>query len=53
MITKVDRQRIPILISRCAPSDLAVRYAEGLEMTLVGLVRGRRMNLYTRPDRIV
>lgn len=53
MVTKVARQHIPIVISRCAPSDLAVRYAEGLEMTLVGFVRGRRMNLYTRPDRIV
>jgi FdhD protein len=53
MITKVARQRIPIAISRCAPSDLAIKYAEGLELTLVGFVRGRRMNLYTRADRIV
>jgi len=53
MITKVARQRIPIAISRCAPSDLAIQYAEGLELTLVGFARGRRMNIYTRFDRIV
>jgi FdhD protein len=53
MITKVARQRIPVVVSRCAPSDLAVRYAQGLELTLVGFARGRRMNIYSRADRIV
>lgn len=53
MVAKVARRRIPIAISRGAPSSLAIQYAEGLELTLVGFARGRRMNIYSRLDRIV
>ena len=42
----------PILISRTSPTDLAVRLADSWGITLVGYARGKRMNLYTHPERI-
>lgn len=52
MLSKVAKLEVPILISKSAPTRLAVEMAEQLGITLVGFVRGRRMNVYTRGDRI-
>jgi FdhD protein len=52
IVTKVGRNRIPILISRAAPSCMAISYAEDMGITLVGFARGDRMNIYTWPNRI-
>jgi FdhD protein len=52
IVTKVGRNRIPILISRAAPSCMAISYAEDVGITLVGFARGDRMNIYTWPNRI-
>lgn len=52
IMTKAGRNRFPILISRAAPSCMAVNYAEDMGITLVGFARGDRMNIYTWPQRI-
>ena len=52
IVTKAGRNRFPILISRAAPSCMAVSYAEDMGITLVGFARGDRMNIYTWPNRI-
>jgi len=52
IMTKTGRNRIPILISRAAPSCMAVNFAEDLGITLVGFARGDRMNIYSWPKRI-
>lgn len=52
ILTKAGRNRFPILISRAAPSCMAVSYAEDVGITLVGFARGDRMNVYTWPNRI-
>jgi FdhD protein len=52
IVTKAGRNRFPILISRAAPSCMAVSYAEDMGITLVGFARGDRMNIYTWPGRI-
>ena len=52
IVTKAGRNRFPILISRAAPSCMAVSYAEDMGITLVGFARGDRMNIYTWPSRI-
>jgi FdhD protein len=52
IVTKAGRNRIPVLISRAAPSCMAISYAEDMGITLVGFARGDRMNIYTWPNRI-
>jgi len=52
LILKAAVFRFPVVVSRGAPTDLAVRIAGELEMTLVGFCRGQRMNIYTVPERI-
>lgn len=53
MLSKVAKLEIPILISKSAPTSLAVEMAEKLGITLVGFVRGRRMNVYSHHQRII
>ena len=52
IVTKAGRNRFPVLISRAAPSCMAISYAEDMGITLVGFARGDRMNIYTWPNRI-
>jgi FdhD protein len=52
IMTKAGRNRFPILISRAAPSCMAVSYAEDMGITLIGFARGDRMNIYSWPNRI-
>jgi FdhD protein len=43
---------IPVVAAVSAPSQLAVQFAQESEQTLVGFLRGRRMNVYSVPERI-
>ncbi len=52
IMTKAGRNRFPVLISRAAPSCMALSYAEDMGITLIGFARGDRMNIYTWPNRI-
>jgi FdhD protein len=49
---KCARRQVPIVVSRNAPTSFSVSLAEVLDLTLVGFVRGDRMNVYTHPERI-
>lgn len=53
MISKAAKLQIPIILSKSAPTNLSVNLARDLDITLVGFIRGNRMNVYSRPDRIV
>ncbi len=53
VVLKSARARVPIVISRNAPTTFSVQLAKTLDLTLVGFVRGDRMNVYTAPERIV
>jgi len=52
ILLKVARRNIPIIVSKSAPTNLGVRLADNLGVTLIGFVRGRRMNIYTHAERI-
>ena len=53
IMTKVIRNRVPIMISRTAPTCMSITYAEDHGVTLIGFARGNRMNIYTHPQRII
>lgn len=53
ILYKAARRNIPLLISRSAPTDMGVKLADDLGITLIGFVRGKRMNVYANDWRIV
>jgi len=52
MVAKAVMHEVPILVSRTASTCLGVRIADKFGITLVGFVRGDRMNIYTNDWRI-
>jgi len=52
ILLKVAKRNIPLIVSKSAPTNLGVRLADDLGVTLVGYVRGKRMNIYTHDWRI-
>lgn len=52
VVLKCSRVGIPIVASRAAPMAQAVELADDIGMTLVGFARGRRIVIYTHPERI-
>ncbi len=53
ILLKVAKRGIAIIISKSAPTDLGVEMANKLGVTLLGFVRGKRLNAYTNDWRIV
>ena len=52
ILLKVARMGIPAIVSVSAPTDRAVELAERIGITLVGFVRGSKMNIYSHARRI-
>ncbi|HOV78957.1 MAG TPA: formate dehydrogenase accessory sulfurtransferase FdhD [Bacillota bacterium] len=52
ILIKVAKMGIPMIISRSAPTELAVKMADELGITIVGFAREKRLNVYTHPDRV-
>jgi FdhD protein len=53
ILFKVIRSNIPILISKAAPTDLGVKLANELGITLIGFAREQRMNVYSNGWRVI
>jgi len=53
MALKAVRVGVPIVATISAPTSLAVQLAEDRGLTLIGYLRGGRMNVYTHPRRVV
>lgn len=52
ILMKTARNGIPLILSRSAPTMMAVETAEKLGLTVVGFARGQRFNLYCQSERI-
>jgi len=52
VVAKMVRAKVPVLVSRSAPTSEAVRLAEAFGITLIGFARGARFNVYSNSRRI-
>jgi FdhD protein len=53
IVAKCGRWGIPVVGSRTSPTSLALEIADKCGVTVVGFIRGDRLNVYTNPQRIV
>jgi len=53
ILIKMVKGKVPVVVSHSAPTDLAIDLAEKMNVTLIGFVRGHRMNIYTHDYRII
>lgn len=53
VLTKAAKIGVGIVLSKSAPTDLAIKLAEDLNITAVGFIRGSSFNVYSHPQRIV
>ena len=53
VLFKAQKCKVPLVISKSAPTDQAVRLARQMGITLVGFARGNRMNVYSEEKRVV
>jgi len=51
-LLKVVKRNIPIIASISAATDMAINLAADFGVTLIGFVRGKRMNIYTNSWRV-
>lgn len=52
IVIKAARANIPLILSRAAPTDLAIDLAEELNITLIGFVRETKLNIYSHPEKV-
>ncbi|MCP3030593.1 formate dehydrogenase accessory sulfurtransferase FdhD [Halobacillus sp. A1] len=53
ILIKVSKMRLGFLLSKSAPTDLAIELADDLNITAIGFARGNRMNIYTHSNRLL
>ena len=53
ILLKVAKIGCEVVLSKSAPTELALQLAEDLGITTVGFIRDGSFNLYTHPERII
>lgn len=53
IVSKILRCRVPVIVSPGAPTNQAVKLAREANLTLLGFVRGRHMNIYSGEQRVI
>lgn len=53
IVLKIKKAAIPIIVSQSAPTNQAVKLAREFGLTVIGFVRGRRMNIYSGDERVL
>lgn len=52
VLLKIQKCKIPLIISKSAPTNQAIKLAREMNITLVGFARGSRMNVYSGEERV-
>lgn len=52
ILIKAARMGIPMVVSRSAPTQLAVELADEMGLTLVGFARGEKFSVYSHTERV-
>jgi formate dehydrogenase accessory protein FdhD len=52
IVLKAARMKIPVVSSLAAATDSGIEVAKRAGVTLIGFVRGQRMNVFTFPERV-
>jgi len=52
MLSKAARMRVPVLVSRTSPTDLAVEMAKAWGITLIGYARSEQIHVYSGEERV-
>ncbi|MCP8615636.1 formate dehydrogenase accessory sulfurtransferase FdhD [Salirhabdus salicampi] len=52
VLLKASKIGVGIVLSKSAPTDLAIQLADELNITTVGFIRGQSFNIYSHPERI-
>ena len=52
ILHKVAKRGIPIVVSISVPTNMGIKIADELGITLIGSVRGKKMNVYTNDWRV-
>ncbi|WP_240375489.1 formate dehydrogenase accessory sulfurtransferase FdhD [Bacillus piscicola] len=53
ILTKAAKIGVGIVLSKSAPTDLAIKLAEDLNITAVGFIRSHSFNVYSHPFRVL
>lgn len=53
ILMKAAKRGVPMIVSKSAPTDSAVHLGKKLGITIIGFVRGNRMNIYSEEQRIM
>jgi FdhD protein len=53
IVIKTAKIGCAVLLSKSAPTELALQLADQLGITTVGFIRNQTFNIYTRPERVV
>lgn len=53
IVLKAARMKIPVVSSLAAATDSGIEVARRTRVTLIGFVRGQRMNVFAFPERII
>lgn len=53
IVLKIKKAAIPIIVSQSAPTNQAVKLSREFGLTLIGFVRGARMNIYSGNERVL
>ncbi|KAA9029129.1 formate dehydrogenase accessory sulfurtransferase FdhD [Niallia endozanthoxylica] len=53
ILLKAAKIKCGIVLSKSAPTELALRLANELGITTVGFIRNKTLNIYTNPERII